>query len=49
MRRCNFLATSKPTTKVILSEVPRFSLSRGLCAARDAVEGSLFDFPDYSR
>jgi hypothetical protein len=28
---------------VILSEAPRFSPSRGFCAARDAVEGPLFD------
>ena len=28
---------------VILSEVPRFFSSRGLCAARDAVEGPLLD------
>ena len=28
---------------VILSEVPRFFFSRGVCAARDGVEGPLFD------
>ena len=28
---------------VILSEVPRFFSSRGVCAARDAAEGPLLD------
>ncbi len=35
----------RTTGLVILSEVPRFFSSRDVCAARDAVEGSLFDRP----